>query len=997
MGWHISQARILAATNATNEAILRTQAEDELLQRVCDAAVHEGGVKTAAALLPDAESWLRVAAISGHDGREPLASVQISIDPNTPFGNGLAGTAFRSGRSCVTNDFQNDERLGPWRSQGTGNGVGALAAVPILRDGKSVGVFLFLLEEANSLDDAAIGLLERMVENVSFALKNFERARESKAAARANRRVTDMFAALSATNTAILRAKSAQEMFRSVCESVATGGKTLGACAVLLAQPGTDILKVVAAAGEGKEALEKLQLSIDPNHPNGQGLAGPAFRDQELKVSYDLLADNRTKALASQPRQSPYAGAAVPLMIEGRSVGILYFFFGRTTGTRDEGLLQLMRDIADNVSFGLQMFEREEQKQRISRMYAALSATNEAIMRAKSREDLYHMVTEAAGTGGRFTSTSIFLADDDAEFFTLAAVAGPRAHILRSRKYSPREDRAEGRGLTGTAYRTGKPCISNDVRANEKLVHWPYDNSMQGASRSGAALPLFSRGKTCGVLLFMGEENDTFTSDFVELLERLAENVSFALESFELADEKRLAEEQIQHLATHDGLTGLPNRALFNRLLEQSMKSASRHEQKCAVLFVDLDRFKVINDSLGHAAGDTLLVEVASRLRSSIRASDVVARLGGDEFVVLLNDVADVEQIALVARKLLTSLAPSLNVAGHECRTTASIGIAVFPDHGADPSTLTKHADMAMYLAKQEGKNDFRFFSTDIKSQSIERLVLETSLRNAIECNQFQLHYQPKIDAATDEITGVEALLRWTHPELGSLAPMKFIPLAEETGLIIPIGRWVLRTACTQAMAWSREGFVPITMAVNLSPRQFLDDGLLSDLDEILKETGMPAHLLQLEITESMVMQNVERAIKLLDAIQQRGVRLAIDDFGTGYSSMSMMKQLPIDTIKIDRSFVRDINSNVEDRAIATAIISMAKVLGLTVVAEGVETSEQDAVLRQSRCDELQGFLLGKPMPADKMPALLRRRIESPALQPASDTSGSNHRKPLVA
>ncbi len=738
MGWQISQARVLAATNATNEAILRTQSEDALFQRVCDAAVHEGGFKTAAVLLPDAEGWLQVAEITGHDGREPLTAVRISVDPNTPFGNGITGTAFRTGRSCVANDLQNDERFRPWREQGKGVGLGAMAAVPILKDGKSIGVFLFLLEEANALDAAAIGLLERMVENVSFALKNFERDRENKAAARANRRATDMFAALSATNTAILRAKSVQEMFQGVCESVAAGGKTLGACAVLLAQPDSDMLQVMAAEGVGKELLQKLQLSTDPDHPNGQGLAGPAFREQTLKVSYDLLADTRTRVLASQSHQSPYAGAAVPLIIEGRSVGVLYFFFGRTTGKRDEELLKLMQDITDNVSFGLQMFEREAQKRRVSRMYAALSATNEAIMRAKSREELFRMVTKAAGAGGRFTSTSILLANENSEFFDLAATDGPRAEIIRSRKYSPRDDRPEGRGLTGTAFRTGEPCVRNDIRANEKLVQWPYDNSMQGASRSGAALPLFSRGKTCGVLLFMGEENDIFTPDFVDLLERLAENVSFALESFELADEKRLAEERIRHLATHDGLTGLPNRALFNQLVEQSMKSAARHQQKCAVLFVDLDRFKAINDSLGHTAGDALLVEIASRLRASVRASDVVARLGGDEFVVLLNDLNDVDEVAAVARKILANLAPPINLAGYQCRTTGSIGIAMFPEHGDDAMSLTKHADMAMYLAKAEGRNDFRFFSTDIRSEPIERLMLEALPQPTIDSPALQ-------------------------------------------------------------------------------------------------------------------------------------------------------------------------------------------------------------------------------------------------------------------
>jgi diguanylate cyclase (GGDEF)-like protein len=423
---------------------------------------------------------------------------------------------------------------------------------------------------------------------------------------------------------------------------------------------------------------------------------------------------------------------------------------------------------------------------------------------------------------------------------------------------------------------------------------------------------------------------------------------------------------------------------MFSQLFEQSIRSARRNSRKCAVLFIDLDRFKVVNDSLGHAAGDMLLVEVANRLRGCVRESDVVARLGGDEFVVILEESSDRDEIAVVARKILTALLPPVVLAGHECRTTGSIGIAIYPDDGCDTQTLTKNADIAMYLAKEEGKNDFRFFTAEIRSQSIEQLILETHLSHALELEQFELHYQPKLEVLTGQINGVEALLRWTHPELGNLPPMQFIPLAEETGLIIPIGRWVLKTACAQNMAWQRAGLPAISMAVNLSPRQFLDENLLTDIDEVLASTGMPAHLLQLEITESMVMQNVGRAIKLLDEIQSRGVRLAIDDFGTGYSSMSLMKQFPIDTIKIDRSFVRDLENSTQDRAIAKAIIHMGKALGLTVVAEGVETMEQDAFLRGHACDELQGYLFSKPVPAAAVPSLLRPVISSPSLQPAN-------------
>jgi diguanylate cyclase (GGDEF)-like protein len=411
---------------------------------------------------------------------------------------------------------------------------------------------------------------------------------------------------------------------------------------------------------------------------------------------------------------------------------------------------------------------------------------------------------------------------------------------------------------------------------------------------------------------------------------------------------------------------------------------ADRHRRPLAVLFIDLDRFKIINDSLGHEAGDMLLVSIADRLRRSLRVSDVVARLGGDEFVVILEEAAAREEVSRIAGELLVALSEPLLLSGHECHTTASIGIAMYPADGSDVQTLTKSADMAMYLAKEDGKNGFRFFSSEIKAQSIERLTMESALRRALEREQFSLHYQPKVDMATGQISGVEALLRWTHPELGQVAPGQFIPLAEEIGLIVPIGRWVLQEACTQNMAWQRRGLKAVTMAVNLSPRQFADPHLLDDIDAALLSSGMSPSLLQLEVTESMVMRNVSRAVRVLDAIQSRDIRLAIDDFGTGYSSMSLMKQFPIDTIKIDRSFVRDLPDDSEDVAIAQAIISMGKALGMTIVAEGVETSEQQEFLRAHHCDEMQGFLFSKPLPARDLAELLKAvpALASPPLQP---------------
>ena len=440
---------------------------------------------------------------------------------------------------------------------------------------------------------------------------------------------------------------------------------------------------------------------------------------------------------------------------------------------------------------------------------------------------------------------------------------------------------------------------------------------------------------------------------------------------FEDVTEREQAEARAQFLATHDELTGLPNRLVFGQAVSDAVKVGRRYGQEFAVMFVDLDRFKIINDTLGHAAGDSLLSDVAKRLNQCVRESDIVARVGGDEFIILLREVSDASQVATVARKILSTVVKPLSIHGQECRVTASIGISLFPSDAQDEESLIKNADAAMYAAKEDGRNACRFHSREIKNQSIERLMLETSLRRALERNELVLYYQPKRDLGHDGISGVEALLRWHHPDLGLLQPSRFIPLAEETGLIVPIGKWVLETACAQNMAWQRQGLPAIRIAVNLSPRQFADPNLLHDIRAALEKSGMPAQLLELEITESMVMHNVERTVRVLEAIKSLGITLAIDDFGTGYSSMSLVKKFSIDALKIDRSFVREIMNDSEDKVIADAIIALGRALNLTVVAEGVETAEQEAFLRAHKCDEIQGYLISKPVPADEFAAFL--------------------------
>jgi len=444
--------------------------------------------------------------------------------------------------------------------------------------------------------------------------------------------------------------------------------------------------------------------------------------------------------------------------------------------------------------------------------------------------------------------------------------------------------------------------------------------------------------------------------------------------------------QRVEYLAYHDALTGLPNRTMFSKLLSQSISEARRYDRQLAVSFLDLDRFKRINDTLGHEAGDQLLQEVATRLKECVRDSDTVARLGGDEFVVLLPELADGKYAATVAQKILTAVAKPFTLIGQEFRVTTSIGISVYPQDGLDEQTLTKNADIAMYQAKTEGKNNFQFYSEKLNANSLERLTLESSLRLALERKEFRIHYQAKRDIASGHVTGMEALLRWEHHDLGTVAPMRFIPIAEETGLIVPIGKWVLKAACAQNVAWQNQGLPHLVVAVNLTARQFRDEQLLSDLTSILAATGMDPHLLELEIAESLLTHDVENTLKTLTALKGIGIRIAIDDFGTGYTSLATLQRFPLDTIKIDRSFIRTVASANADTGLTDAIMAMGNSLSLTVVVQGVETLEQAEFLRTHACDELQGFYFKKPLPAEEFAKLLHAQAAGrPTLASGTD------------
>ena len=436
--------------------------------------------------------------------------------------------------------------------------------------------------------------------------------------------------------------------------------------------------------------------------------------------------------------------------------------------------------------------------------------------------------------------------------------------------------------------------------------------------------------------------------------------------------DRKIAEERVQFLAYYDALTGLPNRTLLQDRLTKALASARRRKDKVALLFLDLDRFKDINDSLGHSAGDLLLQEVAERLKKWGREQDTVARLGGDEFLITLTHIKDVPDAAVAAERLMDAMTAEFVAQGHSLNVSCSIGISIFPEHGSDCETLIKNADAAMYSAKADGRDNFRFFHKDMNAQAVERLTLESSLRSALAKEQLFLMYQPQMDIATGRIIGLEALLRWQHPDLGLVPPDKFIRIAENCGLIVPIGEWVLRTACGQARKWQDEGLPAVSIAVNVSAVQFRQEGFCALIRKVLEDTGLAPQCLELELTEGLLLANADVTVSVLQDLKAMGVTLAIDDFGTGYSSFSYLRQFHISKLKIDRLFIRDVAVKPDDAAITAAIISMAKSLNLKVIAEGVENEAQMSFLRAHHCDEIQGYYFSKPLTVDKAADKLR-------------------------
>jgi len=626
--------------------------------------------------------------------------------------------------------------------------------------------------------------------------------------------------------------------------------------------------------------------------------------------------------------------------------------------------------VYDDIS---KLKQAEFEQYKFTRALKLLSECNSLLVHTKSEKEILQDICNLAIDVGGYSMAWVGLKRDNPQkTIELIAAAGNENGYLQSVNITW-DDSASSLGPTGTAIKTAKTSIAQDFLNNENTKPWQIEAAKRGY-KATIALPLISNDEVFGVLSIYSTELNAFIPDEVQLLEEMASDLAFGIKSLRTSAAHDEAQLKIEYLAYHDALTELPNRLLVFDRFQQAIAHATRENKKVALCFLDIDNFKQVNDTLGHHIGDKLLIEVAQRIKATMRDIDTVSRHGGDEFIVLLTDIEDLSSLEKIAQKLINSFTQPYFIDDQSLNVSLSIGISVFPDDGDTFNIILKNSDTALYQAKDSGKNDYRLFCRSMSEGAAENIALQSQLYGALQNNEFLLHYQPQLDLHTNKVTGAEALLRWMHPTLGLVPPYKFIPLAERNGMIVSIGEWVMNEACSQAAKWNKDNTLnKMRVAVNLSSLQFRRGNIIQTVENALEKSGLPAELLELELTESILLNDLEMVMTTLDSLRKVGVKISIDDFGTGYSSLSYLKKLAVDRLKIDRSFVCDMIEDSDDAAIVKAVTQLGHTLQLIVIAEGVENQEQLTILKNLGCDEIQGYFFCKPLPADELNIFLAK------------------------
>jgi diguanylate cyclase (GGDEF)-like protein len=623
--------------------------------------------------------------------------------------------------------------------------------------------------------------------------------------------------------------------------------------------------------------------------------------------------------------------------------------------------------------------ESEEKQRRLNRALRLLSACNTTLVHAQDEHALLSEICRLCVETGSYLMAWVGYAEhDDARTVRPIAQSGYENGYLDTIRVSW-GDSALGQGPTGTAIRTGTAYVNQNVLTNPKMAPW-REAAMQRGYQASIALPLIGNAEVLGALTIYAREADAFDPEEVTLLEELASDLAYGIVTLRTRAEHEAAKEKLAFLAQFDPLTHLPNRLLLRDRFEHAALAAQGGNAMMAMMYLDVDNFKQINDGFGHETGDKVLVAVVGRLQQVIPAADTLSRLSGDEFAILLTGLRDTPAVVGVANAIRDLFADPVIVDGHALNLSFSVGISLFPADGRDFDTLLKAADAAVQGAKAAGRDTYRFFTQGMNADLQEQMRLTGELNRAVRQREFELYFQPQVDIRHGRITGVEALIRWQHPVEGLVSPARFIPLAERSGHIVQIGEWVLNEACRQARCWQDQGLAPLVVAVNLSAMQFKRGNVLGMVSAALADSGLPAHCLELELTESILLQDVDATMETLRGLKALGAKLSIDDFGTGYSSLSYLKRLDVDKLKIDQSFVRDVLADGDGASIVQAIIQLGHILQLEVIAEGVETEAQLAFLRASGCDEAQGYLFSRPVPAEAMVQLIRQGLRWPAV-----------------
>ena len=796
-------------------------------------------------------------------------------------------------------------------------------------------------------------------------LATYEEITARKEAEEKVRRLSRVHAVLSGTNAAIVRVAHPQELFQEVCRIAVEEG--LLACAWIGSLDSVTLdITPVAWAGKGTEEMHMTKATARDDPPRGQGAVSRAVRERRAITSNNLALEN-----FGGPRQDDVFKLGLQSMIalplfEGDIVVGTFTLYARESGYFDEDEIALLTQLAGNVSFALEHMARQKKIEKLSRIRSVLGKINAAIVRIHDKQELFEETCRIAAEAGGFSFAWIGIHEPVAKQVRPVSWAGAADDYLDIVRMPQPVDGAApgGAGLVATAVLNGTSVIVNDVQNDPRVVR--KEMHLQRGTHSIAVLPLFVADQVAGILVLHALDPGFFDTEELALLFELAGDISFALQTIE-------KQEKLDYLSYYDSLTGLPNRTLFLDRAGQQMRARSGEPVMVALILINLERFRNINETYGRHGGDELLKSVARRLEGAFQGRDYLARIGADGFGVIMRGVEDPTGVLhAIENRIWACFQHPFDLVGKELRVAARLGIAIFPTDGTDADTLFKNAEAALKKAKESGES-YLFYTADMNAHAAQILSLETRMRKAVEAQEFVLHYQPKYTLADGKICGLEALIRWQDPASGLVPPGSFIPLLEETGLILKVGQWALEKALAQRREWSARGCAVPRIAVNVSAVQLQQKNFSDVVIDVVQKQGGNPDALELEVTESLLMRDVQGSIHTLSILREMGISIAMDDFGTGYSSLAYISRLPINSLKIDRSFITAMTGSPQDRGIVTTIIALAHSMNLKVVAEGVETKEQLQLLKKLKCDEAQGYFFSKPLPPEETELLLRK------------------------